>query len=67
MFNTSKTIISNKMQGFCFLFFFSQEWRRVNEINIYEVCNHAPKCSRYEVYASIQTSDTTIVKEIGVY
>lgn len=22
MFNTSKTIISNKMQGFCFLFFF---------------------------------------------
>lgn len=50
-----------------FVFFFSQEWRRVNKINIYEVCNQAPKCSRYEVYASIQTRDAAIVKETGVY
>lgn len=41
--------------------------KRVNEINIYEMCNQAPKCSRYEVCASIQTSDTVIVKETGVY
>lgn len=31
------------------------------------MCSQAPKCSRCELSASIQTSGTTIVKEAGVY
>lgn len=52
------------MQVVCFTL---EEKKKVNEINIYEVCNQAPKCSRYEVYTSIQTSNTIIVEETGVY